>query len=279
MRKLKKLICAIVTTTLLLGSNITIFAEDQFYIEGPQHNILTGYLGDNEVVNVLYNVWYIDGAFNSTDDTVKVVNLPPTIKKIYGYAFTRCPNLENVTLKNGLWLIENSFSDCPKLKYIKIPSSVEKLTRFSFFDCKNLEKVEFETGSKLEEISFSCFELCPKLRYLEIPSSVTFIWDEDFSNRNPSFKAMYGSINDYSYQWYQSLENPSFRFIDVSQYQKSDVNTDGTIDLSDANLELKAALGIVVLDDPVLDLADYDGNGSIELSDANGILKKALGIV
>ncbi len=58
-----------------------------------------------------------------------------------------------------------------------------------------------------------------------------------------------------------------------------DVNKDGKIDLSDAQLALKAALKIVTLDESATKEADVDGVEGIALSDAQIILKMALKII
>lgn len=61
-------------------------------------------------------------------------------------------------------------------------------------------------------------------------------------------------------------------------YKKGDVDKNGNIELTDAQLTLKAALNIIVLDDSKKQLADTDGNGLVELADAQTVLKTALGI-
>lgn len=58
-----------------------------------------------------------------------------------------------------------------------------------------------------------------------------------------------------------------------------DVDGNGSVELADANIVLKAALNIISLTDEQKLLADADGNKSIELADANLVLKAALGII
>lgn len=60
---------------------------------------------------------------------------------------------------------------------------------------------------------------------------------------------------------------------------RGDADQNGKVNLSDASLVLRAALGIVSLDGTGKLAADADGNGTINLSDASLILKMALGIV
>ena len=59
---------------------------------------------------------------------------------------------------------------------------------------------------------------------------------------------------------------------------KGDVDLSGKVDLADAALCLKAALGIVEIDDSQQSAADVNEDGSVDLTDTVLILKMALGI-
>lgn len=61
-------------------------------------------------------------------------------------------------------------------------------------------------------------------------------------------------------------------------YAIGDVDKNGSVELEDANIALKAALKITTLSDEDVKLADTDFNGLVELEDANTILKIALRI-
>lgn len=60
---------------------------------------------------------------------------------------------------------------------------------------------------------------------------------------------------------------------------RGDADSNQVIDLRDAQLVLRAALGIARLDSEVETYCDVDGSGVIELSDAQQILRYALGII
>lgn len=66
---------------------------------------------------------------------------------------------------------------------------------------------------------------------------------------------------------------------DKPEYNLGDVDANGSIELADAQLALKAALNIISLDETQKRAADIDKNGVIELSDAQNILKAALKII
>ena len=53
----------------------------------------------------------------------------------------------------------------------------------------------------------------------------------------------------------------------------------GKVDLSDAQMALKTALKIMVLDEAGKKAADIDNDGGITLTDAQSILKMALKII
>jgi len=65
-----------------------------------------------------------------------------------------------------------------------------------------------------------------------------------------------------------------------SKFEVGDVNEDGKINLNDAKLVLKAALGISISSKEKYNetLADIDGNKKVDLNDAKALLKTALGI-
>lgn len=73
-----------------------------------------------------------------------------------------------------------------------------------------------------------------------------------------------------------TLENIGIPDEDI---EKGDVNDDGNVGLSDAQLTLKAALKITNLDEDSEKAADVDGSAGITLADAQLILKYALKII
>lgn len=60
---------------------------------------------------------------------------------------------------------------------------------------------------------------------------------------------------------------------------KGDINKDSQINLLDAMLALKAAVGINPLDEDSQAIADVDNNGVVDLIDAKLVLKRAVGII
>ena len=61
-------------------------------------------------------------------------------------------------------------------------------------------------------------------------------------------------------------------------YELGDVDGNGIVELKDAQLALRAALGIDRLSEEAAVAADVDKNNQVNLADAQLILRKALGI-
>lgn len=84
-----------------------------------------------------------DTAFAYTN--IKEVVVPSSIKTISWGAFGSCPNLESVTLAEGLLTIEDlAFSGATKLKEIVFPSTLETVNEGALSNCSSLVTVKFE---------------------------------------------------------------------------------------------------------------------------------------
>lgn len=83
------------------------------------------------------------GAFLETQ--LKEIVLPSSIKTVGQMAFANCPELESVTLNEGLVTIGyEAFALNPKITEIIIPKSVEQVYENSFINSPNLKKIKFE---------------------------------------------------------------------------------------------------------------------------------------
>ena len=58
-----------------------------------------------------------------------------------------------------------------------------------------------------------------------------------------------------------------------------DLNGDGKVDLNDAKILLRGAVGIIKLTDEQKKAADINGDGQINLNDAKMLLRAAVGII
>ncbi|MDO4507405.1 MAG: leucine-rich repeat domain-containing protein [Spirochaetales bacterium] len=147
-------------------------------------------------------------AFNNS---LKSISLSKNLKKIFGYAFFGCRNIESIELPDGLKEIgKSAFAGCEKLKDISIPESCKKIDNGAFCDCPLLNEIKHPCisidkkayinycNSELEKyfdkeaesvvipdgikkIGYEAFMDCTKLKKILIPDSVTEIEEGAFS--------------------------------------------------------------------------------------------------
>ena len=130
--------------------------------------------------------------------------LPPTIEIIEDYAFSKCINLQEVSLDSSIteigskcfegcdnitsFTIEKSkikeikdyaFSGMSKLTTFKIPSTVERIGRWAFSDCRSLTSINIPNS--VVSIGSDAFRYCSGLTSVTIPNSVKSIGNSAFS--------------------------------------------------------------------------------------------------
>lgn len=96
----------------------------------------------------------------------------PSGAKLTSNSFAMCPNLETISLPNGVETIPSgAFSYCYKLSSIEIPNTVTSIGSDAFNFCTSL--IEIELPSSLTTIYERAFENCKNLTTINIPQSVT----------------------------------------------------------------------------------------------------------
>lgn len=136
---IKRLLSLLLSIAMILsitaGLDMTAYAytsgdfEYDFLMNGTLE--IVGYSGEDEELiipstNKGLTVSKISEFAFSSNETLKSVIIPDTIKTIGALAFAECSALENVEISNGVKVIEfAAFSDCENLKHINIPASVE----------------------------------------------------------------------------------------------------------------------------------------------------------
>lgn len=135
-----------------------------------------------------YQVLAIGSAENSrvfyyTNDNIKHVSLPKSLRIVGNYAFNYCSKLEEINLPETVDSIGYSaFSNCSTLKSITIPSKVKVLGEYSLYNCSGLEEINLSEG--LTTILKNALAGNSKLRQLTIPSTVTYMGDYALSSDN-----------------------------------------------------------------------------------------------
>ena len=101
----------------------------------------------SEVNGYTINMVEVD-AFNS-NEVLRRVTIPETVRVIDDYAFYGCSSLEEVNIPKSLKKLGfQSFYGCAKLTEMTIPATVEEVELFAFEGCNALAAVEVDPANK-----------------------------------------------------------------------------------------------------------------------------------
>ena len=129
--------------------------------------------------------------------------IPQSVTLIKESAFHGNPFTEVSIPESVIYIQENAFTDCDKLRTIKIPSRVTSIADGAFRGCDSLESITFhraiksigsgafascsvlsniELPAELGTLGSGAFDGCSSLRRLVIPGKVSVIGDNSFAN-------------------------------------------------------------------------------------------------
>lgn len=242
---------------------------------------------------------------------LKEVVMPTSVEVIGEYAFCGCVLLKNAELPQKLKTIKlAAFLDCYDIDEVEVPDTVEYIGDYAFgstgyyMNDDNWEdnmlvsgkwiiedKNNYDNSLTVEDgiigIANYAFSDCDVSNVLSVtlPSSLKYVGEGLFDNFANLADVYYNGTED---EWKniviedcnEPLTNAALhctKWID-EPVLKGDVDLSGKVDLADAALCLKAALGIVEIDDSQQSAADVNEDGSVDLTDTVLILKMALGI-
>ena len=95
------------------------------------------YLGYESIIGVASSYYY---------KAVKKIIIPSTVKVIGG--FYNCENLQDISLPEGLEIIENTaFKNCKSLKKITLPSTLKEIGYCAFSACSSSTNITFKDTS------------------------------------------------------------------------------------------------------------------------------------
>ena len=121
--------------------------------------------------------------FDGNEITVNRYRGKP-VTEIGDYAFSKCENLEVVTLGECVTSVEyNAFRGCTALKSVTMSDSVTYIGGSVFENCSSLTDVTIPNG--VTRIENSLFKGCSSLTSVEIPNGVTEIGHNAFDGINP----------------------------------------------------------------------------------------------
>lgn len=177
-----------IPTELNIPDTYTLYAVwgDTTYTNGLRiyKNMVVGYIKDELPADVVIP----DGvtaigwrAFDSYDYPcqIKSVTIPGSVQRIEAEAFSNCPNLEKVIVKEGE-LIEIEYCTffwCESLKSVELPDNVKVIGKDAFSACPKLESITMNGVERIEEKAF-----CDSgLTSVYLPNTLKFIGESAFS--------------------------------------------------------------------------------------------------
>ena len=107
-----------------------------------------------------------------TEEALKRLYLPDTIREMGAYAFGGCSALEVIHLPEHLAVLpDHVFAGCISLKQIALPPHLSVIEGYAFYDCRSLEKLRIpETVQKIG--AYACYN-CRKMEEINIPRETT----------------------------------------------------------------------------------------------------------
>ncbi|MBQ2988549.1 MAG: leucine-rich repeat protein [Clostridia bacterium] len=113
------------------------------------------------------------------NDTIAIVVLPKTLKRIGEYAFAGCTNLTTVTMFDSVNEIgKYAFDKCTKLSIVQLTQNIAEIARCTFQKCESLKKIDIPYGVK--KIDVSAFNMCKNLETVTLPETLTYIGERAF---------------------------------------------------------------------------------------------------
>lgn len=109
-------------------------------------------------------------AFSACRETITDLTVPGSIKKLNN-AFQDCPNLTNVTVREGVEALgANAFRGCASLAEVSLPASLTGIGANAFRDCAGLAELTVPAG--VTQIGPNAFRGCASLASLNLPASL-----------------------------------------------------------------------------------------------------------
>lgn len=159
----------------------------------------------------------------------KVV-LPPTLKKIGGYAFQRT-SLTSVNIPDNVETIEdNAFGRAKQLQEVHLPDSLTSLGGGAFEYCSNLRAVKIP--SKIKVITWDAFRYCSSLQSVELHDSITGFGSESFAGcdlREITLPKSTTAVGSHAFEGNANLSKVTFNegliYIGESAFQDTAIDT------------------------------------------------------
>ncbi len=215
---------------------------------------------------------------------LETVNIPDGIEIIDEYAFTTCHSLKSIDLKNVKKLGNYAFQLCISLEEIYVPGSVTTVTDHAFHGCHSVKTLTFGEGVKKIESTAALNSF--SIEKITIPKSVTeigeyalgyYYYHPNYVPFTPTFY-VYNNTAGLEYAKKNGFDYVIIDGAETTDFLLGDVNSDGTVNSSDASAVLAeySAIqtgGASTLSAEQKKAADVNADSKIDSTDASKILE------
>ena len=191
-------------------------------------------------------------------------------QNVGNYAFSGLKAMKSVTLADSVASIgASAFADCIGLESVNL-GKVGSIRESAFKNCAALGSVEF--SESLSTIPESAFENCASLGRIDIGRNVTTIGNRAFTGCRKLVIGCYIGSDAYDY----ALKN-NIDYVWLDDMIIDDVNSDKSINSSDALFVLQCSVGQETPDTIQTICGDVNADGTINSIDALIILQISVG--
>lgn len=215
---------------------------------------------------------------------LETINFPDNLETIGDYAFTTCHSLKSIDLKNVKKLDECAFQLCISLEEIYVPGSVATVPDHAFHGCHSVKTLTFGEGVKKIESTAALNSF--SIEKITIPKSVTeigeyalgyYYYHPNYVPFTPTFY-VYNNTAGLEYAKNNGFDYVIIDGAETTDFLLGDVNSDGTVNSSDASAVLAeySAIqtgGASTLSAEQKKAADVNADSKIDSTDASKILE------
>ncbi len=215
---------------------------------------------------------------------LETINFPDNLETIGDYAFTTCHSLKSIDLKNVKKLGECAFQLCISLEEIYVPGSVATVPDHAFHGCHSVKTLTFGEGVKKIESTAALNSF--SIEKITIPKSVTeigeyalgyYYYHPNYVPFTPTFY-VYNNTAGLEYARNNGFDYVIIDGAETTDFLLGDVNSDGTVNSSDASAVLAeySAIqtgGASTLSAEQKKAADVNADSKIDSTDASKILE------
>ena len=145
-------------------------------------DVLVGYTGDTEVVELPENIKEIKPLIFRNHPEIRLLDLSKThVTNLLTKTFFECKNIYEIKLPETLEVIGyQAFSNCQSLEELIIPEGVKEIMPGAFEECCNL--IQLKVPSNIHVIEMNVFKNCSKLERIYLSDGLTKIGESAFEN-------------------------------------------------------------------------------------------------